>query len=351
MSNSTTKNRYIDTSFWDDEWITELDPSEKLLYIYLLTNPLTNVSGIYKLTKRRICFDTGFNDTTVNYIFQKFESAKKVFRYGEYVILKSWCKHQTWETNDKIKTGIVNCLKDVPSDVLVCAYKNGYTFDLIPILKMKGYDIDSLSSPKNDDTKGMDSLSMGIDNSLSESNYLNSNSNLNSNENLNTHTNLNSDEEENFENQENSCVPESVCASESSLPSDFETQGISDQHKYYARLVFDVWEKADLPRPKTGFITFLMRDFRLALGELRNQKLHSDDVIKACENYASVVELGRQGKSWWKSKSTFENFVKPNIIKRFLPDYFSIDDFKDSGKKNGSAISRSAEYDNVEIDF
>lgn len=106
-----------------------------------------------------------------------------------------------------------------------------------------------------------------------------------------------------------------------------------------------------MPRPKTGFITFLMRDFRLALGELHNQRLHSDDVIKACENYASVVALGKQGKSWWKSKSTFENFVKPNIIRRFLPDYFNLEDYKDDGKKTGSAISRSAEYDNVEINF
>ena len=73
--------RYIDTCFWDDEFIVGLDPSEKLMYMYLMTNPLTTIAGVYKITLRRICFDTGFNETTVNYILQKFEAAKKVFKF------------------------------------------------------------------------------------------------------------------------------------------------------------------------------------------------------------------------------------------------------------------------------
>lgn len=323
MSNSTTKNRYIDTSFWDDEWVTELDPSEKLLYIYLLTNPLTNIAGIYKLTKKRICFDTGFNDTTVNYIFQKFESAKKVFRCGEYVILKSWCKHQTWETSNNVNKGIINCLKETPKEVLAYAYQNGFTYDLTPILKEFGYDIDTLS-------RGIDTVPNGIDTAPTRSNYLNSNSNLNSNENLNTHTNLNSDEEENFENQENSCVPESVCASDSCLTEteSQEEEFRSYQTKTYAQCVFDVWEQADLPRKRGGFTSFYFSDFKLAISEIQKQRLHSDDVIQACKNYARVVELKRQGLTWWSSNPSFDRFVQPNIIRQFLPDYFDFESFK-----------------------
>lgn len=329
MGNSISKNRYIDTSFWDDEWITELDPSEKLLYIYLLTNPLTNISGIYKLTRRRICFDTGFNETTVNYIFQKFESAKKVFRCGEYVILKSWCKHQTWEKSGNVRQGIMNCLEEVPTDVLVYACQNGFKFDLTPILKQRGYDMYTLS-------RGMQEASM-------TSNYLNSNLNLNNNLNSHTHTKLEQENSEKqtetqiLENQEDLCTPESACDSESSsLPdSVFETQGFSEhlatqcseQQQKYARAVYDIWEKADLPRPRSGYLTFLMRDFYAALPELRRQKLHSNDVIQACMNYAKVIALNREGKSWWESKSSFDNFARQNVIKRFLPDYFDLESF------------------------
>lgn len=155
------------------------------------------------------------------------------------------------------------------------------------------------------------------------------------------------------ENQKNSCVRDDVCASESYSQnfSEHEANLLSNPQKYYAKLVFDVWEEADLPRPKSGYVTFLMRDFRLALSELQRQKLHSDDVIQACKNYAKIIALNRQGQSWWDSKSTFDNFVKPNVIKRFLPDYFDLESFKKIDRGKGSAISKSGEYNNVEIDF
>ena len=82
--------RYISTGFWDDEWVQTLDPSEKFLYIYLLTNPLTNVAGVYKITRRRICFDTGFDSDTVGHIMAKFVEAKKIAVCDEYIIHKSW---------------------------------------------------------------------------------------------------------------------------------------------------------------------------------------------------------------------------------------------------------------------
>ena len=41
------KQRYINTKFWDDNYVIQLDPSEKLMFIYFITNPLTNICGIY----------------------------------------------------------------------------------------------------------------------------------------------------------------------------------------------------------------------------------------------------------------------------------------------------------------
>ena len=33
------KQRYINTKFWRDSYIEDLDPIEKLLFLYLLSNP------------------------------------------------------------------------------------------------------------------------------------------------------------------------------------------------------------------------------------------------------------------------------------------------------------------------
>lgn len=140
--------RYISTSFWDDAWIQTLDPTEKLLYLYLISNPLTNIAGAYKITTRRIVFDTGIQDEKVKSILDKFNSAGKACMHGEYMIIPTWPKHQQWEKRTKIKYGIEAVLKEMPEDVLKYMVSIGYAYPIdmvsIPYAYDRNYsDIDS----------------------------------------------------------------------------------------------------------------------------------------------------------------------------------------------------------------
>lgn len=123
--------RYISTSFWDDEWIQTLDPSEKLLYLYLMTNPLTTISGAYKISLRRMVFDTGFNEDTIKRILDKFQAKKKAYHYQEYMILPSWPKHQKWEKKATIKAGIDSDLENIPDEVKKYMVSIGYKYPII----------------------------------------------------------------------------------------------------------------------------------------------------------------------------------------------------------------------------
>lgn len=115
------KHRYIDTSFWDDAYIMKCDPSEKLLFMYLLTNPLTNICGVYQIELRRITFDTGFEQATVLHILSRFERDDKcVYRDG-WLAMKNWIKHQT--TSPKVERGIELQLQSVPENL--AGYVNG----------------------------------------------------------------------------------------------------------------------------------------------------------------------------------------------------------------------------------
>ena len=131
-------HRYIATSFWDDEWVQSLDPSEKLLYLYLMTNPLTNIAGIYKITEKRISFDTGFSLDILRGIIDRFETAGKVYRMGEYILLPSWPKHQNWESKDDIRAGIVKILNSLTDKELVFVSWAGYKFPFGDILAQRG---------------------------------------------------------------------------------------------------------------------------------------------------------------------------------------------------------------------
>ena len=143
--------RYISTSFWDDPWVQELDPSEKFVYMYLLTNPLTTISGIYEITVRRIMFDTGYNTETIERVLARFEKAGKAFYYEKYIILPSWPKHQKWEKSPKIKAGIESDLKKLPDNIKKYSLSIGYQYPLnysdldtdIDIDKDTDIDIDS----------------------------------------------------------------------------------------------------------------------------------------------------------------------------------------------------------------
>lgn len=122
--------RYIATSFWDDQWIQNLSPQGKLLYLYLLTNPLTNISGIYKISLKRICFDTGFDLNTVKNHLQLFEDERKAFCIGEYIAIPAWPRYQNWKEKAKIRDGIISELQDLPEEVLASLNVIGYQFDL-----------------------------------------------------------------------------------------------------------------------------------------------------------------------------------------------------------------------------
>lgn len=116
--------RYVNTAFWDDEWVQTLDPSEKLMYLYLLTNPLTNIAGVYKIATRRIIFDTGFNSDIVTTILDRFQKAGKVVYFDGYIILPNWPKNQN--PTEDVKKGIARVLAMVPGEVLEVARGAGY---------------------------------------------------------------------------------------------------------------------------------------------------------------------------------------------------------------------------------
>lgn len=106
------KNRLINTRFWDDPFIAELDPTEKLLFLYAITNPLTDLCGAYEITLKRIAMDTGIDRDMIVKIFDRFRQADKVRYENGWVIIKNFAKHQ--RKNPSIEKGIERSLSECP---------------------------------------------------------------------------------------------------------------------------------------------------------------------------------------------------------------------------------------------
>jgi hypothetical protein len=106
------KQRYIDTKFWDDKFTSSLDPIEKLLFLYLLTNPLTNIAGVYEIELRRISFDTGLDQEMVKKLLDRFGDAGKAYWEVGWIVIPNFIKHQS--RNPKVNEGITLVLNALP---------------------------------------------------------------------------------------------------------------------------------------------------------------------------------------------------------------------------------------------
>ena len=121
--------RYVDTGFWDDAWVETIQPLERYLYLYLITNPLTNIAGVYKITLRRIHNDTGLEIPEIERILALFAKAGKAYLHGEYIVLPAWPKHQRLESRKTIKLGIDRIIESLDAELLTFLGQVGYRYD------------------------------------------------------------------------------------------------------------------------------------------------------------------------------------------------------------------------------
>lgn len=107
------KSRVVNTKFWTDSYVTELNTEQKLLFIYLITNTLTNICGVYEITIRQISFDTGISIKDIEKNLQKFRDDKKIIYYNGWIGIKNFIKNQN-QGSPQVQKGIDRELEQVP---------------------------------------------------------------------------------------------------------------------------------------------------------------------------------------------------------------------------------------------
>lgn len=106
------KQRVINTRFWDDGYISTLSAIEKLLFLYVVTNPLTDLCGAYEIAIKRIVMDTDIDAPQVMETLAKFEAAGKILYKDGWMIVRNFAKHQV--NNPKVAKGIERSLSTCP---------------------------------------------------------------------------------------------------------------------------------------------------------------------------------------------------------------------------------------------
>ena len=107
------KQRYINTKFWSDNFIVNLNPLDRYLFLYFLTNEHTNICGIYELSFKVMTRETGIEEEMLNTMLKRLDG--KIFYIDGWVYIKNFSKHQA--CNEKVKIGIENSLKEIPVNI------------------------------------------------------------------------------------------------------------------------------------------------------------------------------------------------------------------------------------------
>ena len=113
-------HRYVRTDFWEDDKVqSNATPEDKYFMLYLLTNPHTNQLGCYKVSKRLMSYETGYNLDTIDKLLNRMRQ----LNFAEYddttteILILNWYKYN-WTRSETIKTYIIKNFEDVKSEIL-----------------------------------------------------------------------------------------------------------------------------------------------------------------------------------------------------------------------------------------
>lgn len=115
-----TVYRNISTAFWSDSLVDEkFEPMEKFVFLYLLSNPHTNLCGCYELGLKQMAYETGLERDHVKGILSVLEQDHQVISYDyatQEVLIFNWYKYN-WTKSEKFKIALTKEIEAIKSDM------------------------------------------------------------------------------------------------------------------------------------------------------------------------------------------------------------------------------------------
>lgn len=104
----------VSTSFWSDHYVADLDPTEKLLFLYLLTCERSTLAGVYELPLKVMAVESGIETEMVRKVLLRFEGDDKVKFQEGWVAIKNFLKHHE-HGSPTVRKGIDDAVLAAPA--------------------------------------------------------------------------------------------------------------------------------------------------------------------------------------------------------------------------------------------
>ncbi len=111
--------RNVHLTFWSDAKVTDdFTPEDKYFYLYLLTNPHTNLSGCYEISLKQISREMGYTQESIEGLIKRFSEVHKIIIYdkgSKEILLINWSKYN-WTKSSKFITALEKEIESVKSE-------------------------------------------------------------------------------------------------------------------------------------------------------------------------------------------------------------------------------------------
>ena len=111
--------RNIHLSFWQDTKVTDdFTPEDRYFYLYLLTNPHTNLCGCYEISIKQMANEMGYDARKVGKLIERFSSIHNLIRYsqsGRELLIFHWSKYN-WTSSEKFRKPLLQEIQNVKTD-------------------------------------------------------------------------------------------------------------------------------------------------------------------------------------------------------------------------------------------
>lgn len=128
--------RNIQMSFWTDSKIVdEFTPEDRYFYLYLFTNPHTNLAGCYELSTKQASVELGYDIYAVKSLLRRFEEVHGVIKYAERtkeVLILNWHKYN-WTNSSKFRKPLLEEIQRIKTDAFRNYLLNIYNNNTVSI--------------------------------------------------------------------------------------------------------------------------------------------------------------------------------------------------------------------------
>lgn len=108
--------RTVQMEFWTDpKVIDDFTPEDKYFYLYLITNPHTNLIGCYEISLKQMSDETGYTRETIEKLIDRFANIHQVIKFSKSnkeILLLNWNKHN-WTKSEKLDKPLVSQYQSV----------------------------------------------------------------------------------------------------------------------------------------------------------------------------------------------------------------------------------------------